>query len=98
MTLSAEFHDENKQQSRQRSFVCMKISMGPAMRSCSQFDLVIMDCSQSLYNRSELDSHRRSEGTLSLKHSHAHVQLDKSCPALCRSGAIIVRLVQLHLK
>lgn len=28
-------------------------SMGPAMRSCSQFDLLIMDCSQSPYNHSE---------------------------------------------
>lgn len=73
-------------------------SMGPAIRNCSQSDLLIMDCSQSPYNHSELDSHCRSEQALSLKHSHAHVHPNKSCPALCSSRAIIVCLVQLHLK
>lgn len=62
--------------------------------SCSQFDLLIMDSSQSPYNHS--DSHCRSEWALSPK--HAYVQPNKSCPALCSSWAIIVSWVQLHLK
>lgn len=37
-------------------------------------------------------------GALSLKHSHAHVHPNKSRPARCSSWAIIVCLVQLHLK
>lgn len=73
-------------------------SMGPAMRSCGEFDLLIVDCSQSPYNYSEPDSHCRSEQALSPKHWHAHVQPNKSCPALCSSWTIIVCLVQLHLK
>lgn len=68
------------------------------MRSCSQFDLLIMDYSQNLYNRSEPDSHCRSEQALSLKYSHAHIQPNKSCPSLFSIWAIIVCLVQLHLK
>lgn len=71
-------------------------STGPAMRSCSQFDLLIMDRSQNSYNQSELGSRCRS--TFSLSSAHAHARRNKSRPGLCSSGAIIICLVQLHLK
>lgn len=79
-------------------FCLHETSMGPATGNCSQYDPLIMDGSQSLHTHSELNSHCRSRWGLSLKHSHAHVQPNKSCPALCRSWAIIVCQVQLHLK
>lgn len=73
--------------------------MGPALRSCSQFDLLIMDCSQSLYNQlgAGFPLQKRASA-FSPKHSHAHVQPHKSCPPLCNGRAIIVCSVQLHLE
>lgn len=73
--------------------------MGPALRSCSQFDLLIMDCSQSLYNQlgAGFPLQKRASA-FSPKHSHAHVQPHKSCPPLCNGRAIIVCPVQLHLE
>lgn len=65
------------------------------MRSRSQSDPLIMDCSQSPYNHSEPDSHWRS--TFSLSTCTRSPKQKLSCP-LCSSWAIIVCLVQLHLK
>ena len=74
-------------------------SMGPAMRSCSQFDLVLMDCGQSPYNHSEPDSHCSSSREHFLSNTHMHMfSKTKAVRALCRSTAITVWLVQLHLK